>query len=226
MTPVRRFTVCGVVRGIPDRQSRVRNNPGGPIPPPPPAPRPLPAGQQGIAVTAPPPPPPPLPSANPDAPCGIATAAIQDPVGTVQMTPLDGWNLRPRQLNATGNRFNAVPWTASRASSSFAMFFQACTAILRHSSAIWTRRVTVDVRNRDVENVALLAQSRFPFADPRHNGRACTRSSASQWIDHADRQQSSNARYIAKSTVDPKWSIHFQFPMSARMIRVCTCCRC
>src|SRR5262245_37276398 len=36
MTPVRRFTVCGIVRGIPAQGSRVQNNPGGPIPPPPP----------------------------------------------------------------------------------------------------------------------------------------------------------------------------------------------
>jgi hypothetical protein len=32
MTPIRRYTVCGVVRGIPARQARVQNNPGGPIP--------------------------------------------------------------------------------------------------------------------------------------------------------------------------------------------------
>jgi hypothetical protein len=152
MTPVRRYTVCGVVRGIPDRQSRVQNNPGGPIPPPPPPPRPSPAGQQGAAVPTPPP-------ANPDAPCGIATAAIQDPVGTVQMTPLDV-ELRPA-LNATGNRFNG---TVDGATGQFIIrnvlpgVYDLATFISNMDAA-----TTVDVRNRDVENVALSLSPGFPL---------------------------------------------------------------
>jgi hypothetical protein len=152
MTPVRRFTVCGVVRGIPDRQSRVQNNPGGPIPPPPPAPRPLPAGQPGAAVPTPPP-------ANPDAPCGIATAAIQDPVGTVQLTPLDV-ELRPA-LNATGNRFNG---TVDGVTGQFIIrnvlpgVYDLATFISNMDAA-----TTVDVRNRDVESVALSLSPGFPL---------------------------------------------------------------
>jgi hypothetical protein len=152
MTPVRRFTVCGVVRGIPDRQSRVQNNPGGPIPPPPPAPRPLPAGQPGAAVPTPPP-------ANPDAPCGIATAAIQDPVGTVQLTPLDV-ELRPA-LNATGNRFNG---TVDGVTGQFIIrnvlpgVYDLATFISNMDAA-----TTVDVRNRDVESVALSLRPGFPL---------------------------------------------------------------
>ena len=90
MTPVRRFTVCGTVRGIPPRQSRVQNNPGGPIPPPPP-PRPS-AGGASL---------PPIPNTpNPNDPCGFGTTVIQDPVGTVQLAPLDV-ELRPA-LNCVG----------------------------------------------------------------------------------------------------------------------------
>jgi hypothetical protein len=152
MTPVRRYTVCGVVRGIPDRQSRVQNNPGGPIPPPPPAPRPLPAGQQGAAVPTPPP-------ANPDAPCGIGTAAVQDPVGTVQLAPLDV-ELRPA-LNATGNRYNG---TVDGVTGQFVIrnvlpgLYNLATFISNMDAA-----VTVDVRNRDVENVALSLSPGFPL---------------------------------------------------------------
>jgi hypothetical protein len=151
MTPVRRFTVCGVVRGIPDRQSRVQNNPGGPIPPPPPAPR-APPGQPGVAAPTPPP-------ANPDAPCGIGTGAIQDPVGTVQLTPLDV-ELRPA-LNATGNRFNG---TVDGVSGQFVIrnvlpgLYDLATFISNMDAA-----ATVDVRNRDVENVALSLSPGFPL---------------------------------------------------------------
>jgi len=152
MTPVRRYTVCGIVRGIPDRQSRVQNNPGGPIPPPPPAPRPLPAGQQGAAVPTPPP-------ANPDAPCGIGTAAIQDPVGTAQLAPLDV-ELRPA-LNATGNRYNG---TVDGVTGQFVIrnvlpgLYNLATFISNMDAA-----VTVDVRNRDVENAILSLSPGFPL---------------------------------------------------------------
>jgi len=152
MTTVRRFTVCGVVRGIPDRQSRVQNNPGGPIPPPPPAPRPLPAGQAGPAVPIAPP-------ANPDAPCGIGTGATQDPVGTVQLTPLDV-ELRPA-LNATGNRFNG---TVDGVTGQFVIrnvlpgLYDLATFISNMDAA-----TTVDVRNRDVENAVLSLSPGFPL---------------------------------------------------------------
>src|SRR6185436_4396419 len=84
LTPIRRYTVCGVVRGIPERQVRVQNNPGGPIPPPPPALR-QPPGTGPTAAAVPNTPNPPVPNA----PCGIGTEAIQDPAGTVQLAPLD-----------------------------------------------------------------------------------------------------------------------------------------
>jgi len=152
MTPVRRYTVCGVVRGIPDRQSRVQNNPGGPIPPPPPAVRPLPAGQQ--AATGPIPPP-----TNPDAPCGIGTSAIQDPVGTVQLAPLDV-ELRSA-LNATGNRYNG---TVDGVTGQFVIrnvlpgLYNLATFISNMDAA-----TTVDVRNRDVENAILSLSPGFPL---------------------------------------------------------------
>jgi hypothetical protein len=151
MTPVRRYTVCGVVRGIPDRQSRVQNNPGGPIPPPPPAARPLPAGQQ--AATGPTPP------ANPDAPCGIGTSAGQDPVGTVQLAPLDV-ELRSA-LNATGNRYNG---TVDGVTGQFVIrnvlpgLYNLATFISNMDAA-----TTVDVRNRDVENAILSLSPGFPL---------------------------------------------------------------
>jgi hypothetical protein len=152
MTPVRRFTVCGIVGGIPARQSRVQNNPGGPIPPPPPPPRPLPAGQPAPAVQTPPPP-------NPDAPCGFGTTAIQDPVGTVQLTPLDV-ELRPA-LNSTGNRFNG---TVDGTTGQFIIrnvlpgVYDLATFISNMDAA-----TTVDVRNRDVENVSLSLTPGFPL---------------------------------------------------------------
>jgi hypothetical protein len=149
MMPVRRFTVCGVVRGIPAQGSRVQNNPGGPIPPPPPAPRPLP-GQPVSAVQNVP---------NPNDPCGIGTTVIQDPVGTVQLAPLDV-EVRPA-LNATGNRFNG---TVDGATGQFVIrnvlpgLYNLATFISNMDAA-----TTVDVRNRDVENVTLSLAPGFPL---------------------------------------------------------------
>jgi uncharacterized protein (DUF2141 family) len=153
MMPVRRYTVCGVVRGIPARQSRVQNNPGGPIPPPPPAPRPSPAGQTAPAVAITPNPP------VPNAPCGIGTAAIQDPVGTVQLAPLDV-ELRS-SLNATGNRYNG---TVDGATGQFIIrnvipgLYDLATFISNMDAA-----TTVDVRGSDVENVSLTLTPGFPL---------------------------------------------------------------
>jgi hypothetical protein len=150
MTPVRRFTVCGVVRGIPAPASRVQNNPGGPIPPPPSPPRPLPAGQ---AI-------PPVPNTpNPNEPCGIGTSVIQDPVGTVQLAPLDV-ELRPA-LNTPGNRYNG---TVDGTTGQFVIrnvlpgLYNLATFISNMDAA-----TTVDVRNRDVENVSLSLSPGFPL---------------------------------------------------------------
>ena len=147
MSPIRRFTVCGTVRGIPPPQSRVRNNPGGPIPPPPP---PAPAGQ---AV-------PPVPTTqNPNDPCGFGTTVTRDPVGTVQMAPLD-IELRPA-LNATGNRYNG---TVDGTTGQFVIrnvlpgLYNLATFISNMDAA-----TTVDVRNRDMENVSLSLTSGFPL---------------------------------------------------------------
>lgn len=150
MMPVRRFTVCGVVRGIPPPQSRVQNNPGGPIPPPPPPPRPLPAGQVVPTVPSAP---------NPNDPCGIGTTATRDPVGNVQLVPLDV-ELRPA-LNATGNRYNAV---VDGATGQFVIrnvlpgLYNLATFISNMDAA-----TTVDVRNRDVENVTISLSPGFPL---------------------------------------------------------------
>ena len=150
MAPIRRFTVCGVVRGIPAPQSRVRNNPGGPIPPPPPPPRQLPAGQTVSTIPNPP---------NPNDPCGIGTTVIQDPVGSVQMVPLDV-ELRSA-LNAQGNRYNGV---VDGATGQFVIrnvlpgVYNLATFISNMDAA-----TTVDVRNRDVENVTLTLVPGYPL---------------------------------------------------------------
>jgi len=153
MMPVRRFTVCGVVRGIPAPSSRVQNNPGGPIPPPPPAPRPSPAASPAAAVPA-------LPNLN--IPCGFATTVIQDPVGTVQLAPLDV-ELRAA-LNSSGNRYNA---TVDGATGQFVIrnvlpgLYDLATFISNMDAA-----TSVDVRNRDVENVVISLAPGFPL--PTH----------------------------------------------------------
>jgi protocatechuate 3,4-dioxygenase beta subunit len=149
MTPVRKFTVCGIVRGIPSPGSRVQNNPGGPIPPPPPAPRAL-QGQTLPAVPNTP---------NPNDPCGIGTTVTRDPVGTVQLAPLDV-ELRSA-LNATGNRYNA---TVDGATGQFVIrnvlpgLYNLATFISNMDAA-----TSVDVRNRDVENVTLTLSPGFPL---------------------------------------------------------------
>ena len=149
MMPIRRYTVCGVVRGIPAPASRVQNNPGGPIPPPPPAPRGLPANANAAVANAP----------SPNDPCGIRTTAIQDPVGTVQLAPLD---VELRQaLNATGNRYNAV---VDGVTGQFVIrnvlpgLYNLATFISNMDAA-----TSVDVRNRDVENVTLSLAPGFPL---------------------------------------------------------------
>src|SRR5712671_6126287 len=141
MMPIRRYTVCGVVRGIPSRQTRVPNNPGGPIPPPPPA-RPLPPGQAAPAVAIP---------TNSNDPCGTGNPVLQDPAGTVQLVPLDV-ELRPA-LNSTGNRYNG---TVDGITGQFVIrnvlpgLYDLATFISNMDAA-----TTVDVRNRDVENAIL-----------------------------------------------------------------------
>ena len=149
MLPVRRYTVCGVVLGIPPPSSRVRNNPGGPIPPPPPPRRAL-AGQPISSVPNTP---------NPNAPCGIGTSAVQDPVGTVQLAPLD---VELRQaVNSPGNRYNA---TVDGATGQFIIrnvlpgLYNLATFISNMDAA-----TTVDVRNRDVEHVSLSLAPGFPL---------------------------------------------------------------
>ena len=150
MSPIRRFTVCGTVRGIPPPQSRVQNNPGGPIPPPPPPPPPSPAGQAVPAVPT---------TQNPNDPCGFGTTVTRDPVGTVQMAPLD-IELRPA-LNATGNRYNG---TVDGTTGQFVIrnvlpgLYNLATFISNMDAA-----TTVDVRNRDMENVSLSLTSGFPL---------------------------------------------------------------
>jgi hypothetical protein len=150
MSPIRRFTVCGTVRGIPPPQSRVQNNPGGPIPPPPPPPPPSQAGQAVPPVAT---------TQNPNDPCGFGTTVIRDPVGTVQMAPLD-IELRPA-LNATGNRYNG---TVDGTTGQFVIrnvlpgLYNLATFISNMDAA-----TTVDVRNRDMENVSLSLTSGFPL---------------------------------------------------------------
>src|SRR6185503_6523270 len=96
---------------------------------------------------------------NPNDPCGIATTVIQEPVGTVQLTPLDV-ELRP-SLNATGNRYNA---TVDGATGQFVIrnvlpgLYDLATFISNMDAA-----TTVDVRNRDVENVSINLSPGFPL---------------------------------------------------------------
>jgi hypothetical protein len=150
MMPVRKFTVCGTVRGIPPPQLRTQNNAGGPVPPPPPPPRLAPAG----AI-----PPPISNTPNPNDPCGFGTTVIQDPVATVLLTPLD---VELRQaLNSQGNRYNA---TVDGATGQFVIrnvlpgLYDLSTFISNADA-----RTTVDVRNRDVENVAINLAPGYPL---------------------------------------------------------------
>ncbi len=155
MTPVRRFTVCGVVRGIPPSHSRVQNNPGGPIPapPPPPPPRPANAGQATPAAV------PAAPTPVSNEPCGFISTTIQDPVGTVQLAPLDA-ELRPA-LNSTGNRYNG---TVDGITGQFIIrnvlpgLYNAATFISNMDAA-----TNVDVRSRDVDNVIIALSPGFPL---------------------------------------------------------------
>jgi uncharacterized protein (DUF2141 family) len=148
MMPIPRYTVCGVVSGIPPRESRIQNNPGGPIPPPPPAPRPAQGGQV------------PVPNApRTNDPCDLGTTAIQDPVGTVQLAPLDV-ELRSA-LNAAGNRYNA---TVDGVTGRFVIRnvlpgrYDLATFISNMDAA-----TSVDVRNRNVENASLVLSPGFPL---------------------------------------------------------------
>jgi hypothetical protein len=152
MTPVRRFTVCGVVRGIPPVASRVQNNPGGPVPQPPPPPPNRPAAPQPAGA--------PIPNIpNPNDPCGFGSTVIQDPVGTVLLTPLDV-ELRPA-LNAQGNRYNGV---VDGTTGQFIIrnvlpgVYNAATFISNMDAA-----TNIDVRNRDVENLVITLTPGFPL---------------------------------------------------------------
>ena len=148
MMPIPRYTVCGIVSGIPPRESRVQNNPGGPIPAPPPAPRAVAAGQAAVPAA---------PRTND--PCDIGTTALQDPVGTVQLAPLDV-ELRPA-LNAAGNRYNA---TIDGVTGRFVIRnvlpgrYDLATFISNMDAA-----TSVDVRNRNVENAHLALSPGFPL---------------------------------------------------------------
>lgn len=150
MTPVRRYTVCGTVRGIPPQQRRTANNPGGPIPPPPPPPRQVPPGVNVQPVPTMP---------NPNDPCGIGTTVIQDPVGTAQLAPLDV-ELRAA-LNSQGNRYNG---TVDGVTGQFVIrnvlpgLYNLATFISNMDAA-----ATVDVRNRDVETANLSLSPGFPL---------------------------------------------------------------
>jgi hypothetical protein len=84
---------------------------------------------------------------------------IQDPVGTVQLAPLDV-ELRPA-LNASGNRYNA---TVDGVTGQFILrnvlpgLYNLATFISNMDAA-----TTVEVRNGDVENVALSLAPGFPL---------------------------------------------------------------
>jgi len=152
MTPVLRYTVCGIVGGIPDRQSRVQNNPGGPIPTAPQAPQLRQALQPATAIAV----------SNPNEPCGMGTNAVQDPAGTVQLVPLD---IELRQaMNSTGNRYNGtVDGTTGRfiIRNVLPGVYNAATFIGNMDAA-----TTVDVRNQDAQNIALSLMPGFPL--PTH----------------------------------------------------------
>jgi len=96
---------------------------------------------------------------NPNDPCGIGTSVIRDPVGTVQLAPLDV-ELRAA-LNSVGNRYNA---TVDGTTGQFVIrnvlpgLYNLATFISNMDAA-----TTVDVRNRDVENVTLSLSPGFPL---------------------------------------------------------------
>jgi hypothetical protein len=140
MTPVRKYTVCGVVRNLPPPEQR-------------------PAGARGT-----PPPPPPMPATAVQTlandPCGFGTTnPVQNSVGAVQMVPLDV-ELRA-VLNAAGNRYSG---NVDSVTGRFVIrdvlpgLYDLSTFI--NSMVAGT---TVEVRDRDVENATLVLQGGAPL---------------------------------------------------------------
>jgi hypothetical protein len=141
MTPVRKYTVCGVVRNLPPPPQRQAGTRGAPPPPPPPRPT---AAAQPVTSD----------------PCGMGnTNPGQGSAGAVQLVPLDV-ELRAA-LNASGNRYNA---NVDAATGQFAIRnvlpgrYDLSTFI--NSMVAGT---TVDVRDRDVENATLILQGGSPL---------------------------------------------------------------
>lgn len=140
MMPVRKYTVCGVVRNLPpptQRQTGARGNP-----PPPPSPA---AGAQPFVAND---------------PCGTGNTNIgQNSAGAVQLVPLDV-ELRAA-LNASGNRYSG---NVDAVTGQFAIRnvlpgrYDLSTFI--NSMVAGT---TVDVRDRDVENATLILQGGSPL---------------------------------------------------------------
>ena len=140
MMPGRNYSVCGVVRNLP---------PAAQMPP----------GARGISS-----PPPPAQAANPARPatdpCGTgSTGRMQSPVGSVMLLPLDV-ELRAA-LSAPGNRYNAP---IDGVTGQFVIRnvlpgrYELSTNINNMVGSY-----TLDVRDRDVENVPLALQSGSPL---------------------------------------------------------------
>ncbi len=141
MTPVRKYTVCGVVRNLPPPPQRRGGARGVPSPPPPPL---APGGVQAAA----------------NDPCGTGNINMnQGSAGAVQLVPLDV-ELRSA-LNAQGNRYNA---NVDAVTGQFAIRnvlpgrYDLSTFISGMVAG-----VTVDVRDRDIENATLVLQTGSPL---------------------------------------------------------------
>jgi hypothetical protein len=139
MTPVRKYTICGVVRNLPPPPQRGAG-PRGALPPPPP-----------LAGGAPVP---------PNDPCGTGTSTVgQSSAGAVQLAPLDV-ELRGA-LSSPGNRYSG---NVDAVTGQFSIRnvlpgrYDLSTFINSMVAGI-----TVDVRDRDVENATLILQGGAPL---------------------------------------------------------------
>ena len=138
MMPARKYTVCGVVRNLP-----------------PPPPQRI-AARGGVTLN-----PSPLAAQQPD-PCGFGTSAIQSPAGQALLLPLDV-ELRSA-LTAPGNRYTA---NIDGVTGQF-IFRNVLPGKYEVSTNInnMIGSYTLEVRDRDVENVTLALQAGAPL--PTH----------------------------------------------------------
>jgi hypothetical protein len=141
MTPVRKYTICGVVRNLPPPPQR-RGGARGAVPPPPTPPQ--------VAGTVP---------VRANDPCGFGNTNDQGSAGAVQLVPLDV-ELRSA-LNSPGNRYSGnVDAVTGQFSIRNVLPGRYDLSTFINSMVAG---MTVDVRDRDVENATLVLQGASPL---------------------------------------------------------------